>query len=642
MTQPQIESYPEALDHERLEQTVHQLGLLYGINHLEVEITPGVGTSCAKLESGGLLVTIDPKQVAEGEGASMTHPEYGSTTPEINALFMTAHELGHAKDFLDPAFRLPTVKSPSSKFFDCLIDDTVIDTRNRRVPLFDAKADAVYAHQIPSDLTTMPKHAQLMWGIRVSQVMSSPGIAIDPEVAAIIDGLSHFERDDTSFNIPEVLTDPQTTLQQRRRIAETYILPHYQALLEEDKQEQQNNQGDGDDTPKNGDGGFQEVYNQYEEAVHGHRHESHDDNNGNQQTDKSDDKSDTGSSGKPSDKDDKGSGGLAEQLCEVLKAQANKDRQAKQSAKEATQKLTKAETEDGEQVKSEQLAQLAGTLAGELQLSQGDAESYVRSLDKWAPTINGVSDVFMRLAAPSDIIRSPRYKRGAYTEGLRLHPLTMAGIALQLETDQEQAIWQPIVRQAHRQEVSFGGLDVHLLVDVSGSMAGVNAQSAADTSLCLIEGLQLARHKVTRQVGQYHQPDVRTQIIAFGSGAEILSPLSYEPTGQQKGRTYSNLLRPNSNSTLVNSALKYVAEAAAAKPKRDVIAIIISDGRFGDHDQAAKSVAEMPKSAYIAHLVIGNGAQNFISQNNEVVANPGILPDKLASVLTDYIRRSQL
>ncbi|MFO0970727.1 MAG: vWA domain-containing protein [Candidatus Saccharimonadales bacterium] len=113
----------------------------------------------------------------------------------------------------------------------------------------------------------------------------------------------------------------------------------------------------------------------------------------------------------------------------------------------------------------------------------------------------------------------------------------MAGVALQLETDQPQAVWQPVVRSAARQDVAFGGLDVHLVVDVSGSMAsGGKAQCAADTALCLTEGLQLARYKVAQDSTQYQQPDVRVQITAFGSGAEVLSPLSQRQPDHKKVR----------------------------------------------------------------------------------------------------------
>lgn len=245
----------------------------------------------------------------------------------------------------------------------------------------------------------------------------------------------------------------------------------------------------------------------------------------------------------------------------------------------------------------------------------------------------------MQLAAPTEVIMSPRYKRDAHTDGIRLHPKAMANVALQLVTGQEQPIWQPVARRGRRQEVAFGGLDVYLLGDVSGSMADdEKAECAADTGLCLLEGLQLARHRVARTDGQFHQPDVRTQTIAFGSGTEILSPLSHEPKGEEKGKTYVNLRNPSSNSTRINESLEIVKRQAEAAPERDVIALIISDGGFGDHSKAAATAASMPSNVYLAHLVIGDEVDVFISNNHESLKDANLLPGKLYEVLENYIK----
>jgi hypothetical protein len=627
VSDPELEPIQPSWDQRKLEQGVHQLGLLYGIRGLEVAVQPGGGWSCAKTEHG-LTITVDPQQTVEGNGFEKTaDSEPSPVSSEVTSLFITAHELGHANDYLDPSWRKPAKPSPSDDFFNCLVDDTVIDKRNRRVPMLDANADAVYSHQMPSDMTELPKHVQLMFGMRVGTVIDNPTTVMDSRVEEILTSLGQYQKGDQMYDIMDVITDPRTTLTERRRIAERFIKPHFDALLEQDKQEQSGSQ---EGQLGEGEGDFEAIYEQYEQAVHGHQHQGDGEGEGSEQP--------TPAQGESTGKT---SGGLAEQMAEALK-QAAEEQQAKNeaNAKAQASRASKADSEGSEQ-REAQLSELAGTIAAEMHLSPGDAESYVRSLDKWTGTIKEVADVFMKLAAPANVIMSHRYRRDAHTEGVRLHPRTLAGVALQLATDQDQAIWQPIVREAHRQEVTFGGLDVHLLVDVSGSMAGPKAQCAADTAMCLMEGLQLARHKVARTAGQYHQPDVRTQVIAFGSGTEVLSPLSHQPTGQQKGKTYTNLLEADSSATLVNDALGHVKQAAAAKPKRDAIAIIISDGQFGDHNAAARTVAEMPKTAYIAHLVIGGGVQEFISKNHEVVSNPNVLPGKLHGVLADYIRRSQ-
>lgn len=623
MPNAEIESIQPSWDQQKLESGVRSLGLLYGISGLEIVLRSGAGWSCAKTEHG-LTVTIDPQQTIETNGVETAIPKTHrpEVSPEVTTLFITAHELGHANDFLDPTWRRSSQPKPSRDFFDCLVDDTVIDKRNRRVPLLDAHADEVYSHQIPSDLTGLPKHVQLLYGMRIGTVVKDPDLTMDKSVSDILNSLVQYQKGEQTFNILDVMTDPRTSLAERRLIADKFIWPHFDALLEEDKQEQ----GD-DDQSESGDGAsegeFQDVYDAYEQAVHGHQQ-------GDGESEQSQ-QAQPGAFGQPGSE-----GSLSVQIAEAIK-QTSAEQQAKDAAKTSTPKVTEENVAQHEA----QLSELAGTVAAEMQLSAGNAKSYVRSLDRWTPTIKEVANVFMKLAAPTNVIMSPRYATGAHTEGVRLHPRTMARVALQLIAGQDQAIWQPIVRKAHRQEITFGGLDVHLLVDVSGSMAGAKAKCAADTALCLIEGLQLARHNIARTAGKFHQPDVRTQIIAFGSGTVVLSPLSQQPTSQQKGKTYTNLLEADSSSTLVNGALELVKQASTLKPERDAIAIIVSDGRFKDHVRALATVASMPKSVYVAHLVIGGGAQTFISDKRESVGNPSVLPGKLHGILADYIRRSR-
>jgi hypothetical protein len=610
-----------------LEQGVHQLGRLYGIDGLEVATKSGIGTMCALKEDGSLLINIDPEQVIKGHGESMDSSQ-PTTSPEITALFMTGHEIGHASDFLDPAHKLPAEKDKARDFFDLVVDDTVIDRRSRRVPLFDANANAVYGQQISGNLSELPRHVQLMYGIRISTVIDDPQIEMDSAVREILESLKHYDREGTVFDIPAVMADPRTTLKERRKIAETFILPHYQDLLEEDEQSQQSGQ---DGLPSDqGSGDFQSNYDQYDKAVHG----EHDHGESKDQSSPQEGQTEPG--------EQSTSDSLAQQIADAIKQATAKKEKGRQDAKVKAEIRAKESEADADQQLEAQLSQLAGSVAAEMNLSPGDAEKYVRSLDKWRPTIKEVAKVFMKLAAPANIIMSPRYTRGAHTEGLRLHPQTMAAVALQLAADQDQAVWQSVERKAHRQEVTFGGLDVDLMVDVSGSMRGEKAECAADTALCLIEGLQLARYMVAREAGQHHQPDVRTQVIAFGSSSEVLAPLSHEPTGEQKGKTYTNLLNPNSNSTLISGTLEKVRQHAVARPKRDVVGIIISDGHFHDHETAAEMVAAMPKSVVISHLVMGGDVGEFISDNHEVVPNPNALPGKLYGVLAEYIRRNSL
>jgi hypothetical protein len=340
-------------DPHKLERSVHQLGLLYGISGLEVTTQPGAGWSCAKTERG-LRITVDPQQSIEGVGVE-EQSEAPSVSPEVTSLFIAAHELGHANDFLDPNWRPPVKSSRSEDFFSCLVDDTVIDKRSRRVPLLDANADDVYSQQMPSDLTELPKHVQLMYGTRIGTVIDNPTITMDETVTEIIRSLREYEKDGQLFNIMDVLTDTRTTLAERRRIADKFIRPHFEALLEQDEQEQADKQ-DGQGESGEGEDGFEAIYDQYEQAVHGHQHQEGGEGDGSEQS-------------QAELPDSPSRSGLAEQIAEAMK-QAAEEQQVQKAAKAKAQAArAKTDKGNGDKQREAQLAELAGTVAAEMQLS---------------------------------------------------------------------------------------------------------------------------------------------------------------------------------------------------------------------------------------------------------------------------------
>lgn len=633
MADPNQELAQTKFSPEEWKTAIHQMGSLRGMTNVQATTEAGAGTFCMRTDAG-IRINFDPQQLAEGNGeCDQEALEQISHSDVVTGLFMIGHEFGHAEDMIDPEDRFTPKRNEADHFFNMIIDDTAIDRGNRRIPLFDAHADSVYVQQIPHDLTTLPKHVQLLYAIRITQVESNPVFTMDPKVEAVIRSLQTHERGGQLFDILDAMTDPRpyTTLRQRRALADKFVRPHFEELKEEDKSDhEQNSDGDSSEAGEI----FEKIYQEYEEAVHGHQHG------------KSEGKQD----GEPNDQDGDQAGkspgegdakeGLAKQIAEVMK-EVTKEQKAQERAAQAKIRETIAGVgKDEKAERDEQLKAMAGAMAGELNLGEGDAESYLRSVDSQTEIIHQVAGIFLRLARPAETIMSSRYDRGSHTSGVRLHPRALAGVALQLETDQPQAVWQPVVRRAARQELTFGGLDIIFGCDLSTSMDGEPAICAANTQISLSEGLQLARYKVAQSANQHHYPDVRVQAIGFGAGTEDLYPLTHEPTGPEKGKTYVNLLNPTSGNTLVCGTLKKARDSARANPGRDTIVVLLSDGHFGDMDAAKILVSEMPESVYVVQLSVGdNTSTDFITPHHERVANPQVLPEKLYGVLEEYIRR---
>lgn len=585
---------------EQIEQDIRLLGQLHGIDNFRVVTQPGAGWSCAKT-SQGLVITIDPEQSAHGAGEQAAIQET-DTPADIMTLFIGGHELGHARDMLDADFAgqpRAAERSPARDFFDCLIDDTVIDYRNRRLPRLSNHADKIYAFQMPHNLSAMPKHVQLMYAARVSTVVTNPQLVMDETVRQSLGELTSYQQGDKNFNIPAILADPQTTLKDRRQIADQFIWPAYQAFLEEDRQT-------NDD--------FGDAYGQYQQAVHGH-----------QQGDAANGDS------KPQS--------LGEQIAQAILETRQETDIAKEQAKAKRQEDAATAKQRAKAARAQALSKVITT---EMSLMPEEARQYAESLLDEAAVIQDIADVFLQLAAPTETKQSPRYANRARAEGQRLHPARLDQAALQQQSGIEQRTMQPVTRKANRKVLDFGGLDFELLFDVSGSMRyNGKCQGAAATGLALMEGLQLAREQAARANNTYAQPDIRTQIITFAEDIKADYPLSYQPTSSQKGAVYHQLLNPYSDSTYISSSLDIVHNHAVANPQRNTLAVVVSDGVFHDQLGAKARVEAMPLSAYVVHLVIGQDATEFISKHHQRVPDPKALPAVLHSVLAGYIRRNQ-
>lgn len=602
-----------------LQEEVRLAGFLVGLDGLEVVISPGAGWSCA-VTKHGMTITADPYQLAErraisGPDASPVAAEELKDTPInpktehiIHTIF---HELGHATDYMDPAWTKMS-NNKADAFFYNIIDDSAVDSRNRKIPLVNDANESIYKNVLfpEDDLTGVPRHIQLMYAVLLKTVTPDRQLIINGDVTTVIEKLQNIKKNSQSHNLFTILADPRTTLKQRNFVAKNLIKPYYDTLLDQDKKDAQDANGDS------GEEQFEIAYSAYDLAAHG---QSHDDQ--------------TASTGQ--DDAPKISKDLASQLIEALKELQDSQ---KESTETNNQSQIKKEGENEDSSTQLQLSALAQEIAGEMNLNQANAMMYANSVIKWQDTIRAISNVFLKLAGPTNTIRSPRYRHGPSIDGLRLHPSTLAVAALQLEMNTEQSIWQKVERKACRQDVAFGGIDIHLLVDVSGSMrSGEKAQCAADTALCLIEGLQLAKHKVSNINGQFHQPDVRTQIVAFGSETATLSAISPQSTNEQKSKTYVNLLDPNSGSTLVAGALEQVRDIASLTPNRESLVIIISDGDFHDHYKAAQLIASMPDNCSVSQLVIGNDVKQYITNEHKNISNPSILPGELLKILSRHI-----
>lgn len=554
---------------------------LHGVRGVRLTFDHGEKSWCTYDVDRGISINIDPEEIAS------------KTTGNVTAgvlQYVASHEVGHALDMLElPERRI--ARSPADNFFDCLIDDTVIDTNLTRFPQLRGDVLTTYAEMMPGseELRAGPRTGQLMYGLRIGQVTGEfPDI--EPDILAKLTALTSHDINGKTFNIIEALVDGRTTQKNRRIIAKKFIRPLYDELLEQDQAD-----------PNQGQQAIEQMIEEFQESIFGEMGD---------QSDGTDANSPASQQNTP----------LSKQI-----QQAVKDARASQS--EAN------ETAPEKNTTKDEVAALAGGLRAELELSPADAEAYARSLLSHVLTIRGVSEVFKKLARPTKTQQRLRPERRASLEGSSLHPVTIARVAVQQATGTPEAVWRPVSRVARREQLAFGGLDVSLLIDASASMQeGASAEAAADMALCLIEGLQLARSETQRRSGA--EPDVRTQIVLFGSDAHEVAPLRFAPLPRERAATFTTTRAANSRLTLIVPALDKLPQPSG----RDNLVIILSDGGFHDSDAALQKVDSLGAKTTIVQFAIGGGGDD-ISGSMRSIDDPAQLPARLLEQLKAYMRK---
>lgn len=612
-------------------EQLRRLSELYDIPGLEITTNREQPWFCERTERG-VRLSLNPNQpLACGFLNVQRSPDAISASD--NSLYVMGHVLGHVWDCLDPDWVPPGNDEPAMNFFHHMIDDLAIDTQSRAIPLIDSLADSMYAVNA-GDMTMLPLNVQLMYGLRHTAVTGGENLQVDESIKTIINTIKQYKKNGTQFDALQLISDADITYSQRHVIAREIILPYYLALLEPDAAFALPDAGNEDGAEYGGEGTETEPS----------ESEPEDNENQNGGTE-----NETNSNSMDSDSSENSGLQKDEYKAEAESEMTNDSTEgstddADSSPSEAaeledTDKPSDQLEEEADDQREERCEQLAGIVAEEMRLRPGDARLYAEALYEWDSVIKDVANIFLELATATDRYCAPRYSRDAHTMGVKLHPHTLSQVALQLETGDEQAIWQSVVREKPRQEYQFGGMDIHFLVDVTASMWGEKGKCAAATALCLIEGLQLARHKASYNQ-QFSQPDVKTQIIAFGSDTEILSPLSYLPQSEHKGKAFVNVLYPISRATLVNGALERVREDAALASNRQAIVIIVSDSEFGDQEAALETVESLPNTAYVTQLVVNSNEYEAIGHHHRRVADPAHLPAQLFAVLSDYMKNN--
>ena len=566
---------------------------LHGLSSALIKVNREANNSC-KLTQEGIVITLNPSSI---EGLSIMKDSEGVPlfSLETASHLMAMHEVCRACDFLDPSFFIE-LQEPAScppfarKFFVAYIDALCADMRMRKIPFIERHFFAYAPLTIDHTMTGLPSHVQLLNLLRFYLLEEAGDLPAHEDVLALLGRRS--EDNAVVKQLREAFGDYHLAYDKRHALANGIL---FEAYLELAKKEY----------VKRSAYDIQKTYQRF--PVFKGLEEST--------------REAVALLGDTKIKE------RTEDLLELVEADEEGLKQ-----KSPKDEVPEGETEDTSVLPS------ASSLGSTITLSDSLLPDYDNRARKLAPLISQIAATLIRLSTSTEDITIPRYKCSRAFEGPRLNPHALIEASLQLKLGNAMPIWQPIEKRIRYQEQHFAGLDVYLLLDVSCSMAGKNAEAAVDMGICLMEGVQLARHRASLEAKK-GPVFVRTQILAFGAGFKALTPLVSSLPYSQKAMACYNLMHPESDQTSVGQALRYLRYSASQWQNRQALCLIVSDGMFSDSIPALRVAKKMPPNVHIGQIKIGEQTGIPITSQYEIVSDPQVLPQKILSILETLFKK---
>lgn len=571
----------------QLSELVHETSELFGFTGLKTAVKPGEGW-LTSFSNRGVTLQIDPldssKAFAQKDKSTVTLDDLlrALTETDINrATYSVCHELGHIRDYFEEGHDGETQEAPTDpaeSFFWNIIDDAGIDKKLRNIPKFDDIIEAEFADRIPQDdWKGTPRHSQFASAILVRSVLKRED-SMDDDVRAAVSGLENMQINGETLNVLEILVGQQTTHAERHEIAERLILPIYKEFLARDFIDFPNVD-------------FTEYYKLMYSQPCFHYGDSSDSN----------------------DELETSPWHAFADLKDALANQQNKQDNAKQLGS---------------------MALLEG-----LNISKGESAAYLEMLQEDRAIIQEVASILETLGVPSPSLVAPRYRKHPSYSGRRLHPKRLAQAVIYGEQADEQQIWQDIELANKRVDFELATLDIHLVCDVSGSMGGQSSKIASEAALILMEAIELAKQRVALR-GIDEDPDVRIQVIAFGSGRAVIAEIGNELSLPNKGKTFTALRNPNGGTQLY-PAIKTIRESVADKPDRFQLIFVLSDGGYHDYDNARAELLRFDQDkVHVADIITDkNYPRDYVLGDLLVLEDPKKLALNLHQQLGSFVTK---
>lgn len=636
------------------EQPFKQLEDVFNMDAVAVDVSDEGGWNCHFDDSRGLVITMDTSGWKDETGQ----------VDEDALLFIGRNKLQQVHDILKPEYKEVSkthATSESDKLFYETIDNLVYDARTMRTYNgYHATARRVYDEVLPvDDIKQSPAHVSFIKGLQHGAVFGNDAISeLDADIKNLIQSVQY----SGDFNIIDALVDHSTSLQQRQEIADRFLKPYFDHLVELNdgdaegssrqareqssttKSANSDNAAKQDQSdPSDGDNGtsddafkqsIEDAISEMNENSSSNEPDHTDNSDANNEPDESSDPNNSSESEDSSKAPQADPDGLSAR--DVIPSEPS--RSGMERITELVRVIKAAVRRDGrampfpddESDPKDLQAQLAGRFRTELNLSRGNAKEYARTLVVYQDEIRRTADAFLELSVPYSVPGRLKMNNKAVVYGSQLHQGRLALASMQSSTDQELPVYRGRERTKPRQEFEFGGITIRLIVDASKSMNGVPAQKASQMGVILMEGLLLAKARKAREVAN-EDPDVEVGAMIFaGDAVEIIKPTK-EPSASERADMFVNVRKADQYNTLVCPALNIFINDARLRPDRQHLAYIVSDNEFGDNP----AWHHVPDNAMICNF--STTSKNSM-MNYGVHFTPNAQPDHIPLLVSQYIK----
>ena len=590
------------------------LGRIFGI---DLEIQPGKGWS-TDLESG--KVTADLGFFIEK-----------GYTPDM-AVFGVLHEVAaHLQEVVRHPDHTKEVirfvkKGAAYSIFHNIFSDIAGNNQIHTVlPRMREVSTQTYDEKLfPEDdyTTSHPRHIQFLYAIIRDEMIPGSETKVRPEVAEAIASLRDFQGmgDLIKYSTSPVKegTKQAFSPQERFNIWLAYILPVYERLLKQDREDPLKLEKPNKSENSNSDN----------QQSSGESTE----NNDSQNSENNDEEKPNNSS----DKENSGSQETAEKK-EKRPKNPNYDdfyEEYKKTRHPEPDELEHIHDQKPKEKTPEQ--KIADEFKEKTGFSIRDKQYYDKIIRKNQQAINAMREAFMKII--NDRVTKVKKLKGRHKDGALLNPDSLAQTFIDVQSNISEPPAFLDYEKVNSEREIIGKTDYYFVIDTSGSMGGESAHQAVNALVVALEGLSAMERDIARmekQEGVDTDLDIKTAVYTFGSKAECIKPLSSSLDDKTRLTAIHKTLLADGGSTADYLALEAIDQQIPQKSDRQQIIFVITDGG-SDSPSHAKSCIQRLRSKGVIVIGVAIGSQEAVSlysPTSELVDDPKDLPKLLEKLI---------